>query len=387
MRTVRCLLISQSYPPDVGPTSVYVHDVARGLVAAGHQVAVLAQRGPEGAGGGREQRDGVEVRRLGGSFLGGLGGTAVDYSFVATALPGLMTGRKPDVVVSLPSPPYAGLMGAFLAHRRRARHVHWAIDTLPDVLPYTAWGWLVRSRLEALWRWQMARTHLVIAPTSAMARLVTERSGTRAEAVPLWSHELATTPADVPALRDRLDWPRSQLVLLHADEMGPASRLDEFLEAARTLGPNGPAWFFTGSGSRVGEVSAAAAPGLTIRLLPPVAPEAHRDRLLAADVHLVSLRSTSDGRAVPASLPIAFGLGRPVFFVGSRDAEPARWVEESGGGWVIGEGDLPGLIRAVAEATARTETRRRGAAALAYARDRFSTDRGVAQMIRLIERG
>ena len=36
--TVRFLLLNQFYPPDAAPTGVYLHDVARGLVAAGHEV-------------------------------------------------------------------------------------------------------------------------------------------------------------------------------------------------------------------------------------------------------------------------------------------------------------------------------------------------------------
>jgi colanic acid biosynthesis glycosyl transferase WcaI len=391
---LRFLLINQFYPPDLAPTGVYLHDLARGLVRRGHTVSVLSsRRGYDGGGPfkAHETIDGVDVRRLSGLAFGHSGGARLaGYSaFAGQVLPRLMAMRKPDVVVTMTSPPYVGLLGALLAERRKVRHVHWAMDIYPDVLEaHGMWGGFVRRKLEDLARWQMARTKLVIAPAPGMARRITDRvgPGTNVVSVPLWAHERAPDPADVLALRDTLGWPRHRLILLYSGNMGLGHRFPEFLECAKTLGPAGPLWLFAGSGPRRQEVEAAQSPVVPIQLLPYAGAEEHRLRSLAADVHLMSLRPSWDGLIVPSKLQAAFGLGRPVIFVGSREGEPGRWIEESGGGWVVIEDDMPGLIRAIAEATHRPETRRRGALALAYAAQHFDRDRNVAQMVELLER-
>jgi hypothetical protein len=51
--------------------------------------------------------------------------------------------------------------------------------------------------------------------------------------------------------------------------------------------------------------------------------------LAAADVHLLSVRSPWQGLIVPSKLQAAFGLGRPVVYVGPSDSEPAEWVLEA----------------------------------------------------------
>jgi len=390
---VRFLLINQFYPPDAAPTGVFLHDVARGLAAAGHEVGVLcSRRGYDGGGpyAAREITDGVVVRRLAGVAFGrsGIARSASALTFMSLVLPRVVARRKPDVVLTLTSPPYVGLLGALAARLRGVRHVHWAMDVYPDVLrahgvraPYAI--------LRGLARWQMGATRLVIAPAPAMARRLAGRAlpSTTIETVPLWSHEI-DWDTDIGALRRELGWPEDRLVLLYSGNMGLGHRFDEMLEAARTLGPEGPAWIFAGGGPRRGELAAAVAvdPHGPLWLLPYASPAEHRSRCLAADVHLLSLRTSWDGLIVPSKLQAAFGVGRPAILVGSAAGEPGSWITESGGGWIVAEGDTAGLLRAVEQAGDATERMRRGRAALAFARERFSPERNVARMVDLLER-
>ena len=88
---------------------------------------------------------------------------------------------------------------------------------------------------------------------------------------------------------------------------------------------------------------------------------------------------------MPSKLQAAFSLGRPVIFVGPRDSEPADWVAESGGGWVVAEGDVDGVVRAVLEAQDPAERSRRGQAALEYSREHFDRDRNTDRLADLLE--
>jgi glycosyltransferase involved in cell wall biosynthesis len=176
-------------------------------------------------------------------------------------------------------------------------------------------------------------------------------------------------------------------VLLYSGNMGLGHRMGEFLEAAGGPEGDGLVWAFAGGGARRGEVERFVAehPRGRVQLLPYVRQEEVPASLAAADVHLVSLRSPWQGLIVPSKVQAAFGLGRPVIFVGPRDSEPADWIVASGGGWVVGEGDVAGLLRAVSEARNPAERRRRGEAALAFARVHFDREKNTSRLADLLE--
>jgi glycosyltransferase involved in cell wall biosynthesis len=116
----------------------------------------------------------------------------------------------------------------------------------------------------------------------------------------------------------------------------------------------------------------------------PYAPaERLREHLCSADVHLISMDSRWEGTLLPSKLQASFAVGKPVIFVGARTQDMARWVLESGGGWVVDEDDVPGLRAAVAEAAAPAERALRGARGRAYAERHFDRDRNVARFISL----
>jgi len=74
-----------------------------------------------------------------------------------------------------------------------------------------------------------------------------------------------------------------------------------------------------------------------------------------------------------------------VVFVGARDSEGAAWVAESGGGWLVAEGDVAGLLAAVAQACDAGERAARAAQAASFARLRFDRERNCARMAELLE--
>ncbi len=93
--------------------------------------------------------------------------------------------------------------------------------------------------------------------------------------------------------------------------------------------------------------------------------------LQSADVHLASLDTAWTGTMVPSKLQGIFAAGRPVIFIGSAESSIGRWVAESGGGWVVHEGDVDGLLAALDEARNPGSRLTRGRAAGVYAREHF----------------
>jgi putative colanic acid biosynthesis glycosyltransferase WcaI len=395
---VRLLLVNQFYPPDMAPTGQYLHDLAQQLVERGHEVTVLASRRSYDGGGeyrADETRDGVRVRRIQAFGFGRRGAArAADYlSFhLALWLQARDLGRF-DLIVSLTTPPYLGWTVSSALGRRGRKRAHWVMDLYPDVVAAHGGlrpGGVVYRALQAVARRQFSGAALVL----ALGPRVCERVGqyvsgkTRLEWVPLWGEGPSSADGfEVSALRERRGWSSGTCVLLYSGNMGLGHRLGEFLAAAGRLGADGPVWAFAGGGRRLDEVRtfAAAHPSARVDVLPYVPQAELVASLAAADVHLVSLRSGWEGLIVPSKLQAAFGVGRPVIFVGPRESEPFDWIAASGGGWAVAEDDVDGLLRAVAQATDEEERARRGSAALSFAREHFDRDRNTARIAKLIE--
>ncbi len=396
---MRFLLVNQFYPPDMAPTGQVLHAVARCLVARGHEVVVVCSRRSYEGGGGyppQEWLDGVDVRRVAALGFGRRGpARAADYlSFHLSLLAGVRDPRPFDLALSLTTPPFVGWTVGHSRGLRARRQALWVMDVYPDVLVahHALAARSLRYRaLARLARSQCSRTPLVIALGPRMRDRLRAYAGpsTRLEAVPLWAtvDEAEVAAGAVCAVRRSRGWSDGECVLLYSGNMGLGHRLDEFLGAAARLGSRGPIWTFAGGGVRRREVEAfvSARSDARVRLMPYVTQAELGPSLAAADVHLVSLREEWKGLIVPSKLQAAFGIGRPVIFVGPRESEPADWVAESGGGWSIREGDVDGLVRAVGGALQPAERARRGRAARVYAREQFDRERNCARMTELIE--
>jgi colanic acid biosynthesis glycosyl transferase WcaI len=397
----RFLFINQFYPPDPAPTGRLLHEVAAELVARGHYVRVLCSRKEYGTGrdlGPSASLDGVDVRRVFATPLDArrvLGRMVDDGLFLLHAgLDAVVRSSRVDLVLAASSPPLIGLVAAVANRCRGLAHAHWTMDVYPDALE--AYGWIKRGSwhsrvMKAIARFQFKRSALILTLGPFMAdRVATHlRHRDSLEAVPLWSDLVgdAGTLKAAEQIRQGRGWREKDLVLLYAGNMGRGHRFGEFLEAARALGPDGPVWAFVGGGPRRGEVEEYRQrhPSARIQLLPYVDAEGTAASLLSGDVHLVSLAAEWQALIVPSKLQAAFSLGRPVIFVGPTANEIATWVRESGGGWVVAEGDITALIEAVQEARQPEERARRGRAALDFGRRHFDAKANRARVADLLE--
>jgi putative colanic acid biosynthesis glycosyltransferase WcaI len=397
----RFLFLNQFYPPDLAPTGRILHDLATRLVQRGHTVCVICSRkayatgtdlGPGGV------LEGVDVERVRATpiNMGSLIARGVeDAAFLLQAATAAIFHRpRPDLVLAASSPPFIGVVGALVGRSRGIPHTQWTMDLYPEVLQ-AHWGLgqdsLAARALELIARFQFSRAALVLTLGPHMARRVARHLNGRSclYTVPLWS-ELAIQPADgavSDAWRTRRGWERADLVLLYSGNMGRGHRFGEFLEAARRLGPAGPVWAFVGGGPRRPEVESFRHehPGARVELLPYVPAADVNASLRSADVHLISLSAAWEGVIVPSKLQAAFSVGRPVIFVGPAENETAASIRESGGGWIVSEGDIDGLISAVEEARAPAVRAQRGRAAFEYARIHFDRDHNCQQIADLLE--
>jgi len=395
---VRILLLNQFYPPDVAPTGQFLGDLAAALAARGHEVHVACSRRSYDGGQDyppEEVRDGAHVHRLPGPGYGrrGTAGRIADYAAFAIHLVvrGVSRLPRPDLVLSLTTPPYLGLLGMAVARARGARHAHWIMDVYPGVLAAHGMlrpGGVAFRTLRSVAAWPLRRAAFVLTLGPFMARVLEQSApGSKPTWVPLWGAGDPCSEALRLAARRARGWSDEDLVLLYSGNMGLGHRFTEFLEAAVRLGERGPVWAFAGGGARRGEIEdlARRRPEARVRLLPYVPLEELMQSLGAADVHLVSLSRAWQGLIVPSKIQGIFSSGRPALFVGPEENGVAAGIRESGGGWVVAEGDVPALLAAIDETRDPAERRKRGEAALAFARSRFDRARNVETIARLVE--
>ncbi|HKR63338.1 MAG TPA: glycosyltransferase, partial [Thermoanaerobaculia bacterium] len=108
--------------------------------------------------------------------------------------------------------------------------------------------------------------------------------------------------------------------------------------------------------------------------------------LSAPDVHLVSLQPQLEGLIVPSKFYGALAVGRPVIFIGARDGEVARIIDQHRCGRVVAPGDVDGLTAALRElAEHPDEARAMGARGLDAYRAHFAPHHAFAAWERVLE--
>lgn len=403
---MKILLLNQYYPPDTAPTGQYLHDLAKALVARGHEVRVLCSRraynGAESFAG-EETIDGVQVRRIRAFGFGRKTaiGKLLDYVTFYFSL-AMRLGRRDEnlaLILALTTPPYVGMLARWAARRQKVPHAHWVMDIYPDVLAahgaldgggllYRILGRLTRrelsdSALTSTLGEDMAdrlRHHLSDQPTALSAL----------RPLPLWvSTDLKPWPlGEIPPFRKERGWGADELVLMYSGNMGRGHRFGEFLAGAAALkGDRTVRWVFAGGGARRNEVEAARErePGMNLELLSYAPSEKLREHLCSADVHLVSLDSSWQGCMVPSKVQGIFAIGKPLIFVGGADNSIAQWIREANCGWIVPQDDVNALLAAVNEARSSAERARRGMAARVFAEKHFDRQQNLDKLCVWVE--
>jgi glycosyltransferase involved in cell wall biosynthesis len=297
----------------------------------------------------------------------------------------LLARQRPDVIVALTTPPYLGLLASVVAKLRGCRSVDWVMDLYPDVM--RAHGMLSeQSRpyrlLQGVSAFYLRRSALVVTLGPDMAARVRDYyHGKYVPSlwVPLWaSRGKDVSPELMAEYREDRQWDMEKVVFLYSGNMGLGHLFDELCMVIAQRGPQGDGakWVFCGQGARHAQVAdfVSAHSDHPVEMIDSVDEALLDVHLAAGDVHLASLDPAWDGCMVPSKLQGSFAAGRPVLLVGSRTSSLARWILESGGGWVVEAGDVRGLHEAVEIAMDPTERSDRGRRALAFARKTFDRE-------------
>ncbi len=396
---MRVVLLNQYYAPDEAATAQLLADVGAGLAQAGHQVTAVCSRrayaDPARGYPARESIDGVDVRRAWGTGFGRETklGRLIDYAtFLLGATVRLAFVRRPDVVISLSTPPMVAVLGWGLARLRGARTIYWVMDVYPDLayeLGVLRPGSLAGGALDRLSGFMMRHSDRVVALGERMAERLPASAAGHTVVVHNWADEAVIRPQLPTRNRLRAEWGwHDRFVVLYSGNMGLAHEFETVLGAANRLREHLDILFaFVGGGPRRGQVESEVArlrlPNVEVRT--SVARDRLGDSLTAGDLHLVTLRDGLQGLLVPSKIYGILAAGRPTLYIGPDEGEIAEIVRRGECGSRIAPGDDEALARTILDYRKHPEQREtEGRSARELFEREFTRTRGVEAFVELV---
>jgi colanic acid biosynthesis glycosyl transferase WcaI len=244
---LRILLLNQTFHPDRVGTAQHLTDVALALVAAGHEVSVIASNraydDPAVRFQSRESWKGIDIHRVGVVDFGKKSrvGRALSFAtFMSASAVKLAMLLRVDVIVALTSPPLVSVLGAVAARVKRSRFVFWVMDLNPDEA--IAAGWLKRSSVTARALDRMLRASLnaadvVVALDPHMAEIIAAKGIPldRITVLPPWAFESVRFDAVARTeFRRAHNW-TDKFVVMYAGNHSPCNPLDTIVQTAERL--------------------------------------------------------------------------------------------------------------------------------------------------------
>jgi colanic acid biosynthesis glycosyl transferase WcaI len=342
---VRILFVNQFFWPDVAATGQFLTDVVRHL-GTEHEVTVICSSGPYAEAGSSDDPPPVKILRVPGlRYRRGKLARALSYlTFFVGALWYELRVPRPDLVVTMTTPPLLGVTGGLLKMLRGSRHFLWEMDVFPEGL--VVLGQLgEKSLITRLMGWiQDSVRHNsdgIIALGPCMRALLLAR-GISEDLV-----HVAENWADGGAILATAHRDSGPLNIFYSGNLGLAHDIGTIL-AAMLHFRNDPRFLFTfaGGGAKRKELEdTCRAEGLVnVQFLPYSSREAMNEHLAQADIGLVTEHSDHLGIVVPSKIYGVMASGRPVLFIGPRGATVDLMIEQFSCGWQIDPGAAPELI-------------------------------------------
>ena len=362
-RSLRVLLLSQYFPPEVGATQSRMQAFAEHLAARGHEVTVICEfpNHPHGVipfeyAGHAYEDDRSNPYRILRVWVNAseekTQRTRMNFylSYMAMATAMAPVAGRADVVVATTPPLFTGVAGLALARLNRAPFVLDVRDLWPSAavslnqIPSKA---AIRAS-EMLERMLYRQARAVTAVTQPFCDYIDGVREREPATVLLPNGTLDAFFEETPAAdaRERLGARDDEGLVTFAGTLGIAQALPSVLEAAALSG-NGLQWAVVGDGPmRERLLQLVERRGLAnVRLHPQVPLEEVLPFLAASDVLLVTLAAhpTFDD-FVPSKLIDFMATGKPVLLAAS--GESARLLEAAGAGVAVAPEDPQALADA-----------------------------------------
>jgi hypothetical protein len=398
---MRILLLNLYYPPDTSATAKMVETVVNAL-ARENDVTVLCGRpsyDPTELRPWRlyqtEEKKNLRIVRVGSTAFPRfeMRKRLLNYlSYTKLVIPRALF-TKCDAVLAMTDPPFAGIIGAFVAILKGKPYYYNIRDLYPDmavggsILPP---GLLARF-WEKLHRWALRHAAKVIVLGEDMRNRLLAK-GVRSEQIEIVRDGTDIPPPGAPPRQldpEVIGQIREgfRFVLLHAGNIGFYGAWDTLVAAARQLEADGVGLVFVGEGAQRAQLEAAATGVSNIRFLPFFPGNKIPSVLAAPDAHLITVKRGLEGVVVPSKMYGILAAGKPIVAVAPRETDAVSLGERLG--FSVGaDPDRPDevvqTVRALAADYQRVENMGRAALGAALAYDRASE---VQKLVRIVTTG
>ena len=386
---MKILLLNQFFWPDSAATSQLLTDLARGLAGRGHQVYAVCA----GAGAGYALKDfddppsAVIYRVASVPFWRGRIGRVLSYiSYYLTCAVRGLTAPRPDVVVTLTTPPLLPLIGTLIKWLRGSKHFLWEMDLYPEVavdVNYIRRGGLLDRSTGMLADLARRKSDGIIALGDCMRRRLMAR-GIPQEKIFVaenWADGELIRPVPRPA-------PQGEFVVLYSGNLGLAHDVDTIAEAMRELKQDARFRFvFAGGGPlrRVLEDRCRQRDLNQVDFKSYTRRAGLGESLGAGDVGLVTQRASCLGSVVPSKVYGLMAAGRPILFIGPGESTPAQVIQRFCCGWHVSNGDVAALVQLLTHLVANpAEVEEAGQRARQAFLEHYDRPLGVARICSLL---
>jgi len=247
--------------------------------------------------------------------------------------------RSPDAVVIGTDPIFAVLLVPFLKLRwPRTKIAHWCFDLYPE---YAVAEGLISENsgvvrfLKKMLRWAYRKCDVVVDLGACMRKKLEEYPIRENATLTPWALEEPAVALSFDADERKNLFGNSSLGLLYSGNLSHPHEFEKTVTLARKMG-EAASFVFSARGKRVEVLkSYLTEKDTNIRFVPFASVDKLMDRLSAPDIHIVSLKSSYTGVAVPSKFFGALAVGRPILFEGDEVSAIAGWIRQYGLGWVL----------------------------------------------------
>ncbi len=346
---MRFLLLNQFFAPDPAPTGQLLADLARELAARGHSVSVVCSRtgyaAPRPAA--APPPDSSILITYTPALPFGRSFPARLLSYLSFYLGALWHGLRlprPDVVVTLTTPPLLATIGAILRRIRRARHYIWEMDLYPDIAValgvLSPGSWLTRAIGGVADHCRRKADGVIVLGPCMRDRLLAHCAGANIRVAGNWADGSQIRPAPLPS--------SGPLTVLYSGNLGLAHDTATIAAAMERLKDDARFHFmFAGGGPRRAALERfSRTTGIGNATFTGYADAARLSAHLAAcHIGLVTQTPASLGAVVPSKIYALMAAGRPVLYIGPRRSTPASILETFRCGWQVDPGDSASVIQ------------------------------------------
>jgi len=339
------VLLNQFFWPDTAATGQLLTDLGRFVGSdATHTTAICSQPsyGIEDS----TVKPPVRILRSKSSrFSRSTAGRLLSYgSFLTWAVwNGYRIGR-PDILLTLTTPPLIAVLGRMIKLMRGCRHYIWEMDVYPDIA--IDLGVLKRDSMLAgvvglLADWSRRNADgIIVLGDDMKARLI-------ARGIPEERIFVAENWADGQEISPQV-FPEGPFVVHYSGTLGLAHEIDTIIGAIDyfQLDPRFR-FVFAGGGARWGMLKKYCHDqGYTNVAFRTYCPRGELGSSLAeGHVGLITQLPQTCGSIVPSKTYGIMAAGRPILYIGPPDTTPARIIDRHKCGWRIDCGDIGGLVR------------------------------------------